>query len=141
VLSNRNRRSSRARRCADREAGTVGHTAGRLPLLLLAVLALVLAVTACGDDPWSGTWKSTEVYQMRPSEGASYLARNTLRIERKGDSWTVTDALGNRHEAKEVEGRLVRAGDAEAAVLELRDDELVLIGTDGSVDMRYERQE
>ena len=74
--------------------------------LLLSVtcvaLLIMVAVTACGKDLYSGTWRNT--YER--AGGGS----NVITIERSGDGWTVTDPLGEHYTAAESNGRLVGRG-------------------------------
>jgi hypothetical protein len=71
--------------------------------LLLAVLTASVSSTACGGDPYSGTWSSTMAFRDATS---GELSHAVLKIEKAEDGWTVTDALGNSYLFRQRDGGL-----------------------------------
>jgi hypothetical protein len=102
------------------------------PSFALAVVLLLaaFALSACGDDPYSGTWTSTGEYTVMGVAGKPGTAPSfTVTIERSGDGWTVSGINPDySYPVEEVDGKLVRTDEGKAALLELRGDNLILLG-------------
>ena len=108
-------------------------------LLLVALSGGILA--ACGGDSWSGTWKATislgQTTQADGSDGASYP---TFVIAKDGDGWTMTDESGTSKACKLVGDRLVVTEFPDDGWLEMRDDRLVMVSSDGRVVMEFSKE-
>jgi hypothetical protein len=95
---------------------------------------------ACGDDPYSGTWRSTTLF-----EGEDGSFRSQLVIEKVDDGWTVTDVMGRSFLNQESDGGLVAvkgpSGESvdNGKVLRLEGDRLVLFAG-GSKEMEFIRE-
>ena len=62
--------------------------------VLVITLLFALALTACGNDQYSGMWK------------LNVTTGSTITIEKRSDGWTLTDSLGRVFPMKEVNGKL-----------------------------------
>jgi hypothetical protein len=90
-------------------------------VVLVAMLLLGIVISACGSDPYTGTWTAS-------FEGQSM----DLKIEKSGDKYTITDPTGeskDKLEGTEQDGKLVikdPSGGAQVMTLEPKDDTLVM---------------
>ena len=75
--------------------------AGAVALLLTIAVS---ACSACGNDPYSGSWTSTST--------RGYVT--TIQIEKGDKGWVVIGSHGDRRDAVERGGRLVVVREAEA---------------------------
>jgi len=74
-------------------------------LVLALSAATVLAGAGCDDDPYSGTWKSTTLFQ---SQSETEGHPDVIRIEKVGEGWTVTDSKDRSFLCRELaDGGLV----------------------------------
>lgn len=100
-----------------------------IALVLLGLIGPVI-VSACGDDPYSGTWRAT-------------TARGdhvTIRIEKDGDAWVVTNSQGESVDAVEKDGRLVVVGPKNIGLTYERVDDVLRQRVDGAMFHDYLKQ-
>ena len=114
------------------------------PLAVACVVVIVAsyALTACGGDPYSGTWEST-IQFVNADTGQT--SRSTLVIATSGDGWTVRDALGRSFFCDEENGKLVTlrgptgVAVSNGTVFERKGDGLLEIES-GTKVMEYQRE-
>jgi hypothetical protein len=115
--------------------------AGRMRLHVAAAvgaaLLLVLLVPACGSDQYSGTWRSTTLFQ---NADTGKISRSHISITKSGDGWTVVDGLGNRRHYTESNGELVNPSAPQGDSFELRGIKLALLDHSGHVLIEFTRQ-
>ena len=106
--------------------------------LFAAAAVLGVLLVACANDPYSGTWQSTALF----NDGSGQLSRNTLVVAKSGDGWTVTDPLGRTCTCRETGDGLALAqgpsGPVEKPDILRRDGNELVLFTNGDDElMRY----